>query len=140
MALQLLIAANVDQTSTDAPGGRWESNKHSPFLWPAVVSHFKGLYFRSEEDWLLWEASPILAPESLLKKAPKAWIGVGELDVFCNEDQAYAEKLNKYGVEAECVVYKGGTHANIFLDRKFFCFFSTLACLSICFILPRDAH
>jgi len=117
MALQLLFAPTIDQTASDGPGGRWESNKHAPFLWPEHMEWFKSMYFRSEEDWLKWEASPLLAPEELLKKAPKAWIGAGEMDILCNESEAYAEKLIKCGVEAECVIYKGGTHLNFMLDN-----------------------
>jgi acetyl esterase/lipase len=116
MALQLLIVPSVDLTATDAPGGRWELNKHAPFLSPTRVNWFKGMYLPDEDDWLKWEASPLLAPEELMKKAPKAWIAAGECDVLCNEAEAYAEKLKKCGVEAECVVYKGGTHINFALD------------------------
>lgn len=119
MALQLLFAPTIDQTASDGPGSRWESNKHAPFLWPVHMEWFKSMYFRSEEDWLKWEASPLLAPEELLKKAPKAWIGAGEMDILCNESEAYAEKLIKCGVEAECVIYKGGTHLNFMLDSEF---------------------
>lgn len=85
-------------------------------LSPGRVNWFKGMYFHNENDWLRWEASPLLAPKELLKKAPKAWIGAGEMDVLCNEAQAYAEELNSCGVEATCVVYKGGTHLNFLLD------------------------
>jgi len=117
MALQLLIVPSIDQTATDAPGGRWESNKHAPFLTPAAIKWFHDLYFRSENDAFRWEASPILAPEGLLRRAPKAWIAAGELDLLCSEAEAYAEKLNEHGVEAECVVYKGGTHTDFALDK-----------------------
>ncbi|KAE9409908.1 hypothetical protein BT96DRAFT_1012215 [Gymnopus androsaceus JB14] len=116
MAIQLLIVPTLDQTATEAPGGRWESNKHAPMLSPARMNWFKSMYFRSEKDWLEWEASPLLAPEDLLRKAPKAWIAAGEMDILCNEARAYAEKLNSLGVEAECVVYKGGTHISLILD------------------------
>lgn len=135
MALQLLIVPTLDQTATDAPGGRWESNKHAPFLGPTEMNYFKRSYFRNQEDWLQWEASPLFAPEVLLKKAPKAWIGASERDILCSEAQAYAEKLNKCGVEAECVVYKGGTHINFFLDRECLLFSSLNSksnCLAHC--------
>lgn len=86
------------------------------------------MYFRNEEDWLKWEASPILAPQALLQKAPRAWIAAGEVDVLCNEAEAYADKLRKCGVEAECVVYKGGTHVNFALDGAFFSFVADNGC------------
>lgn len=77
---------------------------------------FREMYLHNEDDRLNWEASPLLAPEDVFRKAPRAWIGVGEMDVLCNESEAYAERLNKCGVEAECVVYKGGTHVIFLLD------------------------
>ncbi|KAF5379588.1 hypothetical protein D9757_009281 [Collybiopsis confluens] len=120
LRLQLMTAPVLDMTATEASGGRWERNKHAPFLTPDRTRWSKGMYFRSEEEWLKWEASPILAPEKLLKKAPKAWIAAAEIDILCNEAEAYAEKLRNCGVEAECVVYKGGSHINFVLDGAFF--------------------
>lgn len=116
MSLQLLIVPCLDLTASDAPGGRWESNKYAPMLSPGRMNWFKTMYFRSENEWSEWEASPLLAPDELLRKAPRAWIGAGEMDILCNEAQAYAERLNSCGVEAECIVYKGGTHINFGLD------------------------
>jgi acetyl esterase/lipase len=40
-----------------------------------------------------------------------AWIGVGELDLYCAEDVAYAEKLRACGVPTELVVVPGMYHA-----------------------------
>ncbi|KAJ3878666.1 alpha/beta hydrolase fold-domain-containing protein [Lentinula edodes] len=116
LALQLLIVPSLDLTATDAPGGRWESNKHAPFLPPARVNWFKKMYVPNDKDCLKWEVSPLLAPEVLVRKAPKTWIAAGELDVLCNEAEAYAEKLRQCDVQAECVVYQGGTHLNFMLD------------------------
>ena len=41
---------------------------------------------------------------------PPAWIGVGELDVFYEEDVAYAEKLKAAGVPCELVTVAGMYH------------------------------
>jgi acetyl esterase/lipase len=41
---------------------------------------------------------------------PPAWIGVGSLDLFHDEDVAYAERLNEYGVTTELVVVPGAFH------------------------------
>ncbi|KAF9069074.1 alpha/beta hydrolase fold-domain-containing protein [Rhodocollybia butyracea] len=116
LALQLLFVPSLDQTASAAPGGRWESNRHAPFLTLSRIAWFKEMYFLTENDWSKWEASPILAPNELLAKAPKTWIGAGELDILCNEAEAYAERLRECGVDAECVVYKGGTHVNFMID------------------------
>ncbi|KAF9074011.1 alpha/beta hydrolase fold-domain-containing protein [Rhodocollybia butyracea] len=116
MALQLLITPSVDQTATDAPGGRWESNKYAPYLPPAMVNWTKAMYFKTEDDWSRWEASPLLAPQELLEKAPKTWIAAQEMDLLCNECEAYAERLRECGVDAECVIYKGGMHLHFLFD------------------------
>lgn len=79
---------------------------------------FKDMYFQTEDDWLKWEASPLFAPEDLLKKAPKTWIAAQELDILCNEDEAYAKRLRECGVDAECVVYKGGMHLSFGFDGE----------------------
>ncbi|MBB3047945.1 acetyl esterase/lipase [Litorivivens lipolytica] len=42
---------------------------------------------------------------------PPAWLGVGSIDLFADEDYAYAERLQADGVECELYVTKGGPHA-----------------------------
>lgn len=41
---------------------------------------------------------------------PPAWIGVGTLDLFHDEDVAYAQKLRASGVECELVIVPGAFH------------------------------
>jgi len=41
---------------------------------------------------------------------PPAFIGVGTLDLFCDEDIAYAARLNEAGVAAELIVVPGAYH------------------------------
>lgn len=48
--------------------------------------------------------------ENLASLAP-AWIGVGDIDLFCEEDCRYAERLRAAGVECELIVVPGGPHA-----------------------------
>ena len=45
-----------------------------------------------------------------LSGLPRAWIGVGSLDQFYDEDLAYAQKLESCGVECETVVVPGAFH------------------------------
>ncbi|KAF5379553.1 hypothetical protein D9757_009278 [Collybiopsis confluens] len=120
LKLQLLLAPSVDQTATDAEGGFWEPNKHAPYLSPAVINWLKDMYFQSEEDWSKWEASPLLAPEELIKKAPSAWVAAADVDVLRDEAEAYAKRLNESGVPAKFVVYKGAAHLTFVLDGGFF--------------------
>ncbi|MFM5930320.1 MAG: alpha/beta hydrolase [Novosphingobium sp.] len=45
-----------------------------------------------------------------LKGLPPAFIGVGSLDLFCDEDVDYAQRLNNAGVPAELIVVPGAFH------------------------------
>lgn len=46
-----------------------------------------------------------------LSRLPPAWIGVGSLDLFHDEDRVYAERLRQAGVNCEFVMIDGGYHA-----------------------------
>lgn len=41
---------------------------------------------------------------------PPCWIGVGSLDLFCDEDVDYAQRLNAAGVATHLIVVPGGFH------------------------------
>ncbi len=45
-----------------------------------------------------------------LKGLPPAFIGVGTLDLFCDEDIDYAQRLNASGVSTELIVVPGAFH------------------------------
>jgi acetyl esterase/lipase len=45
------------------------------------------------------------------KGLPKAWIGVGDIELFYEEDRKYAEALQAAGVDCELDVVAGGPHA-----------------------------
>jgi acetyl esterase/lipase len=46
-----------------------------------------------------------------LKGLPKAWIGVGDVELFYEEGKAYANKLTAAGVQCELDVVSGAPHA-----------------------------
>jgi acetyl esterase/lipase len=56
--------------------------------------------------------SPYAAPARRedLTGLPPAWIGVGTLDIFHDEDVEYARRLNESGVACELVVIPGAFH------------------------------
>lgn len=45
-----------------------------------------------------------------LSGLPKAWIGVGTLDIFHDEDVAYAQRLKACGIECEIDIVSGAFH------------------------------
>ncbi|MFS0866052.1 alpha/beta hydrolase [Microbacterium sp. 179-B 1A2 NHS] len=56
--------------------------------------------------------SPYVAPARRedLTGLPPAWIGVGTIDLFHDEDVEYARRLNEAGVPCELVTVPGATH------------------------------
>lgn len=50
------------------------------------------------------------ARQDNLAGLPPAFIGVGSIDLFCDEDVDYAQRLNAAGVPTELIVVPGGFH------------------------------
>jgi len=116
LIFQLLVVPVTDNTATEE--NLWAENKDTCWLSPARMNWFKDNYLPNKEDWTKWDASPIFAPAELVKKVPKAWIGVAELDILKDEGIAYGEMLKKEGVEVEIKVYKGAPHPIMAMDGK----------------------
>ncbi|KZT02660.1 Alpha/beta hydrolase fold-3 [Laetiporus sulphureus 93-53] len=118
LVLQFLSVPAVDNTATTSgePYKSWSENANTVQLSPGRMLWFRDNYLPNEKDRLAWDASPIFAPEELVKKVTKAWIAVMELDILRDEGIAYAEKLKKAGVEGEVKMYKGAPHPILAMD------------------------
>lgn len=66
------------------------------------------------------DVSPYAAPARRqdLSGLPPAWIGVGSLDLFHDEDLDYAQRLVEAGVPCETLVVTGAFHGFDVLFRK----------------------
>ena len=53
-----------------------------------------------------------------LSGLPPAWIGVGTLDVFCEEDKAYAQRIKEAGIECDLNIVEGAFHGFDAFDQK----------------------
>nr|WP_281169798.1 alpha/beta hydrolase fold domain-containing protein [Nocardioides alkalitolerans] len=53
-------------------------------------------------------AAPARADD--LRRLPRTWLATAELDLFCDEDVAYAARLLEVGVSVELHVYPGAVH------------------------------
>jgi len=53
-----------------------------------------------------------------LSGLPPAWIGVGSLDVFYDEDAAYAQRLKECGIECQMDIIPGAFHGFDVFDPK----------------------
>jgi len=73
------------------------------FAWTSYLGHAPGTA----------EPPPYAVPARRpdLSGLPPAWVGVGELDLFYDEDVEYAERLRTAGVECELVTVPGMYHA-----------------------------
>ncbi|KAI0936405.1 hypothetical protein AcV5_004555 [Taiwanofungus camphoratus] len=118
LLFQLLVVPVTDNTASPSgtPYKSWAENANTPTLSPGRMLWFRDNYLPNETDRAKWDNSPIFAPEEGFKRAPRAWIGVAELDVLRDEGIAYGEKLKEAGVEVEIQVYKGAPHPIMAMD------------------------
>ena len=113
---QLLVVPVTDNTASVETSTSWAENQLTPWLSPERMLWFRHNYLPNKEDWIKWDASPFFAPDDLVSKLPKAWIGVTELDILRDEGVQYGEKLKKTGVEVDIVMYKGAPHPIMAMD------------------------
>ena len=107
VAFQMILYAMLDNTMStesmkdnDCIGWNEEKNK---VAWRMYL----GDDYRSES--VSKYASP--SREKDYRGLPPAFCYVGSCDPFCDENVQYIDNLKKAGVEAECIVLKGGYHA-----------------------------
>lgn len=106
-AFQLLVYPMLDDRTTlrrniDQSGFRLWTNKSNRFGWKAYLGTEPGF------PGITAPASPARAED--LSGLPPAWIGVGTLDLFCEEDRVYADRLRAAGVACELEIAEGAFH------------------------------
>ncbi|KAF9462189.1 alpha/beta hydrolase fold-domain-containing protein [Collybia nuda] len=111
---QLLIVPVTDNTASIS--NYWKVNQYTPWLGPERMSWFRNNYLPNKEDWTKWDASPMFAPKELLRKVPKAWIGIAGMDILREEGIEYGKKMQQEGVEVETEIYEGGPHPIMAMD------------------------
>lgn len=108
VAFQLLAYPMIDDRTAlsrpDPPVGR--------LLWTARSNRFAWTAYLGRRPRLS-DAPPYAAAARRedLGGIPPAWIGVGDLDLFCNEGIAYARRLTDAGVPVELLVQPRMQHA-----------------------------
>ena len=107
LAAQILVYPMLDdrtvnRTDLDESAFRLWDNRANRVGWSAYLGHEAGSA----------NASPIAVPSRNedLRGLPPTWIGVGSLDLFCDEDMAYAERLRAANVACETMVVDGVFH------------------------------
>ncbi|PPQ79008.1 hypothetical protein CVT25_002317 [Psilocybe cyanescens] len=114
IVFQLLIVPVTDNTASIE--NSWAENALTPWLSPDRMMWFRHNYLPYKEDWTKWDASPLFAPEDLIRKLPRTWIAVNELDILRDEGIQYGEKLKEAGVVADIELYKGAPHPIMAMD------------------------
>jgi acetyl esterase/lipase len=98
------------RTDIDESNFRVWNNKANGFGWRSYLGSAPGSSVVSEL------AAPARCED--LSGLPPAWIGVGSLDLFYDEDVAYAARLREAGVECHLDVVPGGFHGFDAVRRK----------------------
>lgn len=111
LAAQFLTYPMLDHR-TGSPGCPYANPMTGEFIWTAAANRFgwgalRGTYAADDarKGWF----SPMLADD--LSGLPPTWIGTGSLDLFLDEDLAYARRLTAAGVPVELHSYPGAIHA-----------------------------
>jgi acetyl esterase/lipase len=106
-ALQLLVYPMLDdrtalRTDVDEAHVRMWNNRSNRFGWQSYLGRPPGSP----------DVPPLAAPARYedLAGLPPAWIGVGTLDLFHDEDVAYAQRLRQAGVACQLDVVTGAFH------------------------------
>lgn len=77
------------------------------FIWTAEDNAYGWQSYLGSHDPAC-PSLPINAPD--LSGLPPTWIGIGDLDLFLPENQAFASRLEAAGVSVEMKTYVGGIH------------------------------
>ncbi|WP_203896585.1 alpha/beta hydrolase [Actinoplanes xinjiangensis] len=89
----------------DEIGHRVWNNRHNRYGWGAYLGSEPGATGTEEPP-----AHAVPARRDDLTGLPPAWIGVGDVDLFHDEDRAYAERLRAAGVPATFHAVPGAPH------------------------------
>lgn len=100
----------------------WD-NLSNRFGWSAYLGHNVGA-----EEVARWS---VPTRREDLAGLPPAWIGVGDLDLFFDEDKSYAERLQASGVDCELFISERAPHG--------FASFNPDAQISVDFMSSADA-
>ncbi|TFK57116.1 Alpha/beta hydrolase fold-3 [Heliocybe sulcata] len=106
LVFQLLFVPVTDNVCN--PNGQphysWHENRNTVWLSPERMIWFRNNYLPNLEDRAKWDASPLFAPDELVRQVPKALVVLTELDILRDEGAAYGEKLRRDGWYVPCSV------------------------------------
>ncbi|WP_214403684.1 alpha/beta hydrolase [Pseudonocardia lacus] len=113
LAFQLLVYPMLDDRTVRAADGTADRLR----MWNAASNRFGWRCYLGAPDG---EVPPLAAPARApdLTGLPPAWIGVGTLDLFRDEDREYALRLREAGVAVELHEVPGAYHGFDMVQRR----------------------
>lgn len=108
VAFQLLIYPATDMTMSH---GSHDENKLGPVLSREAMDWFIGHYMPASSDKRDPLASPLFAPDSLVRGAPPALVVTAEYDPLRDEGEAYGRRLIDNGTQVSTVRFNGQFHS-----------------------------
>lgn len=115
LVFQLLVYPMLDDRTVlrtdldDSDSFTW-TQENNRYGWEAYLGKKSGA-----EDV---PAYAVPARRADLSGLPPAWIGVGSLDIFHDEDAAYAQRLKTFGVDCETKIVPGAFHGFDVFDQR----------------------
>ena len=91
---------------------------HARFWRPKSNRYAWGAYLGEEPGGVAVSDYAAPARRTDLSGLPPAWIGVGTLDLFHDEDVDYADRLRRAGTSVDLVVVEGAFHGFDVLFKK----------------------
>ncbi len=97
----------------DRTAAREELDRVNHFVWNNRANRFGWHSYLGVEPGAV-TTSPYAVParREVLQGLPPAWIGVGDIDLFYEEDQVYANRLRQAGVDVTLDVLPGAPHGS----------------------------
>ena len=97
----------------DHTAARQELDRLNHFVWNNWLNRFGWKSYLGVIPGAV-TTSPYAVParREVLQGLPPAWIGVGDIDLFYEEDQVYANRLRQAGVDVTLDVLPGAPHGS----------------------------
>jgi acetyl esterase/lipase len=117
---QILMAPVCDNTAT-LESETWSQRPHAPLLTAKLMTFYRELCFGPQHSptWpgKHWTASPVRAPQNLLRKCPKTIFIIAGQDLLYAESVLLAQRLREEGVDVDEKIYEKAPHPFMAMDR-----------------------
>ena len=114
------IAAPCDNTATPE-SDTWKQNEHAPVPSTHRGHKIQELYvgIRGSANWHgnEWPASPLLAPQEVLRNCSPVLLSVPRVDIYYAENIEMYEKLQEAGVDVRLKEYSKAVHPFLSMDK-----------------------